>query len=169
MDFIIGFSSVRLSLSLFRGQRFLACNHLADDSPLPAFCIMRGRDLESILIDLAVSDADLLRTSFASLVAEAAIRTEGNVLFDIRVDGDPSVQRIAAIAFADAGVAFVLLANDGTHFRVVFPEEDLSDFTDPLSRWFALSLHERATTPFRGSAILLLGALRRCGHLDASS
>lgn len=130
-----------------------------------ASCGMRGRELEAILVELAVSDADLLRASFESMVAEAAIRSNGEILFDIRTDGDPDVQRIAAIAFADADVAFVLLHADGTRHTVVSPQEDLSDFVDPLSRWFALSLHERAAAPFRSWATLLLGALRRCGCL----
>lgn len=130
---------------------------------------MRGRELEAILIDLAVSGADLLLTSFASVVSQAATRTNSNILFDVRVDGDPLVQRLAAIAFADADVTFVLLAKDGFHFSVISPEEDLSDFIAPLSQWFALSLHEQAVTPFQGWVALLLGALQRCEHIGASS
>lgn len=128
---------------------------------------MRGSELEAILVELSVSAADVLQASFASMVTEAADRTRSRVLFDLRSDGDPDVQRVAAIASGDDKITFVLLARDGTRLAVASPEEDLSDFIAPLSSWYELSLHERAVTPYLGHMALLLGALRTCGWVTS--
>ncbi len=123
-------------------------------------------ELEAILVELSVKDTDLIEHSFASIASDSAERMGGRVLFDVRIDGDPDVQRIAALEFAEGNIAFLILAANGTEVSALASTEGLSDFVAPLSRWFELPLHERAITPFRGAASLLIGALRRCGCIE---
>ncbi len=78
----------------------------------------------------------------------------------------PGAQRSAALDFSEGDIVFLVLAADGTKVSAITPQEDLSDFVTPLSQWFELPVHDRATTPFPGAASLLLGALRRCGSMD---
>jgi hypothetical protein len=120
-------------------------------------------ELEAILVELFIADTNLVEHSFAAIVSEAAEHMGGWVLFDVRVDSDAAVQRIACLSFSDSRIAFLVLAANGTEISVKTPDTDLADFVAPLQTWFELPLQDRAKAPFRGSASLLLGALRHCG------
>ncbi|TKT69764.1 hypothetical protein [Aquamicrobium sp. LC103] len=107
---------------------------------------------------------DLIDKSFATALDEEAIRLGGITIFNVRVVGDPAIQRIAAIRYASK-VTLVTLALDGSTVSSVDAGRELRDFIAPLEMWTALSLREQAEASVAGYTDLLVGALRSQGHV----
>lgn len=122
---------------------------------------MGVESLESVMFAMA---ADIVRQragSFSDKLQEIAKRTNGRVMFNVRVDRDRHVQRLAAIGYDGVrGVGIVGLANDGSKISAVFTEEDLSRFTQPLVDFQQLPMREQAQIDVRSNAFLLLAAMR---------
>jgi hypothetical protein len=77
------------------------------------------RQLESVLIEMIVATADLPASSFEDVVSASAARTDGQILFNVRVEDREDVQRIAAIASKSVQTATLLLLDrSGTSIKV---------------------------------------------------
>jgi hypothetical protein len=81
-------------------------------------------------------------------VTDAGEKTQGAVLFDVRVDGDVYVQRIAAIGYGATGTAVIVM------------EKNVAE----LAAWDASPLREQAKVDHRETAAILLAKLRSSGH-----
>ncbi|MGO4833338.1 hypothetical protein AB4144_13785, partial [Rhizobiaceae sp. 2RAB30] len=105
---------------------------------------------------------------FSDKVVRVAMRTAARNLFDIRLDGDPQFQRMAAIRYPLEATGLMALAKTGLELRLCAVGQELDPFLQPLSAWAALPLREQANKDVRGHAALLLGALRNAGHFSRS-
>lgn len=127
-----------------------------------------GFRLEAALFETAVRNVEALPLGFSDKVARVAMRTAARILFDIRLDGDPQFQRMAAIRYPLEATGLMALAKTGLELRLCAVGQELDHFLQPLSAWAALPLREQANKDIRGHAALLLGALRNTGHFSRS-
>nr|WP_246750130.1 hypothetical protein [Mesorhizobium caraganae] len=65
--------------------------------------------VELALFEQSLGDREGIHQPFGDRVADAAEKTAGSVLFDVRVDGDICVQRMAAIGYAETGTAIIVM------------------------------------------------------------
>ena len=105
------------------------------------------RQLESVLIEMIVATSDFPTSSFEAVVSASAAKTEGNILFNVRVDGRADVQRVAAIASKSAkSTTLLLLDRSGTSIQVCdVPAESASALTSVLI-WANQPLARQAAT-----------------------
>lgn len=97
-----------------------------------------------------MANADGIQRPFSDRVADAAEKTAGSVLFDVRIDDDASIQRMAAIGYGDPEAAIVVLEKSG-QLR--------------CADWDSSPLSEHVRYDDHGTAMILLAKLRRSGHL----
>jgi hypothetical protein len=123
---------------------------------------MAAEELAASIFDMAVSHARSCQLSFSETVDSLACNTHGQLLFDVRVEGDAKVQRIAAVTFGSAGVGILALSHQAG-LAADFIAADLADFLEPLTRWARLPLRQQVQVDHFGAAILLVAALRLRG------
>ncbi|MER8388580.1 hypothetical protein NKH14_24225 [Mesorhizobium sp. M1380] len=104
-----------------------------------------------------------LHRPFCDRVADAAEKTAGSVLFDVRVDGDICVQRMAAIGYGVTGTAIIVMDKNG-QLRCASVSGNTAVLVAELAAWYASPLSEQARVDHRGTAIILLAELRSSGH-----
>lgn len=125
---------------------------------------MNAQYVELVLFEQSLSQVDSMNRPFSDRVEDAAEKTAGSVLFDVRVDGDRRFQRIAAIGYgADATVAIVM-GRDG---HLVSATIDGCDgLIAEIAAWCSLSMAEQSSVSYSGAAASLLAKLRKAGTLD---
>lgn len=127
---------------------------------------MNTHELESLLVELSLRGADAATTSFASILDAVAAKTGGATEFDVRIDHDTQIQRIASVMFAGRQRVILALSVDGqTILQAQVADAIDSDFFLPLANWFALPMREKPRVSIDAAAALLLGALRSKGQL----
>ncbi|RWM48384.1 MAG: hypothetical protein EOR78_29305 [Mesorhizobium sp.] len=124
---------------------------------------MVAEHVELALFEQSLGNIEGLNRPFCDRVADAAEKTAGSVLFDVRVDGDTCVQRMAAIGYGETGTAIIVMEKDG-HLRCASINGDTAVLVAELAAWNASPLREQARVDHRGTASLLLAKLRRSGH-----
>lgn len=90
--------------------------------------------VEMVLFEQSLANADGFQRPFSDRIADAAAKTSGSVLFDVRIDGDASVQRMAAIGYNDAETAIVVLEKTG-YLRCTAVDGDASTLVTDLAAW----------------------------------
>jgi len=123
--------------------------------------------VEMVLFEQSLCDGDGMHRPFADRVADAAAKTSGTVLFDVRIDGDTQVQRMAAIGYDDAGTAIILMEKTGD-LRCASVNGETAVLVAELAAWESSPLSEHARVDFRGTAAMLLAQLRSSGHFGRS-
>ncbi|MET2831336.1 hypothetical protein [Mesorhizobium shangrilense] len=125
-------------------------------------------ELDLMVFQMAVESVRSLSLSFTDKAAEIATRSRGILLFDVRIDGDAEVQRVAAIRYQGAQTGVLALDRQGlvTHHCIV--NGAFSHFIAPLENWNSMSLPMQAKIDANGHASLFLGALRNAGHILGS-
>lgn len=106
-----------------------------------------------------------IQRPFSDRVLDAAEKTAGSVLFDVRIDGDATIQRMAAIGYGEADAAIVVLEKGG-QLRCASVNGEASPFVMDLAAWQSSPSSERARADYRGTATILLAKLRHSGHLE---
>ncbi|TPK72334.1 hypothetical protein FJ950_27990 [Mesorhizobium sp. B2-3-14] len=119
--------------------------------------------VEMVLFEQSIADSDGLQRPFSDRVADAADKTAGSVLFDVRIDGDANIQRMAAIGYGEADAAIVVLEKGG-RLRCALVNGDASHFVAELAAWESSPLREHVRAEYRGTAMILLAKLRSSGH-----
>jgi hypothetical protein len=108
-----------------------------------------------------------MQTSGSALfrsVGDAAEKTGGSVLFDIRVDGDTRIQRVAAIGFGANGTVAIMMDKDGQLSSA--PVNGNNDhLVAELAVWSSLPMAEQVCVSYRGAAAILLAELRKSGRI----
>ncbi len=141
-----------------------------DNQPL-AYCRMRqkghcrrmvAQHVEMVLFEQSIANADGIQRPFSDRVADAAEKTAGSVLFDVRVDGDTHIQRMAAIGYGLTGTAIILMEKDG-QLRCASVNGDTALLVAELAAWESSLLSEHARVEYRGTATVLLANLRSSG------
>lgn len=124
------------------------------------------QELEAALIDIALNVEDMTSQGFVATMENLAARVGGKIEFDVRIDRDICVQRIASVVFADEGRVLLALSSDGQRIlHIPLSDEVDGDFFRSLADWYALPLRKRAYINTDAAAVLLIGALRSKGLL----
>ncbi|WP_407046114.1 hypothetical protein [Mesorhizobium abyssinicae] len=123
--------------------------------------------VELALFEQTFVNPNGLHRPFPDRVADAAEKTGGSVLFDVRVDGDVEVQRMAAIGYGATGTAIIVMQKSG-ELRCASVNGDMRFLVEELTAWYASPLHEQAHVDYHGTAIILLAKLRSAGHFARS-
>ncbi|KAA3445853.1 hypothetical protein C7I87_31710 [Mesorhizobium sp. SARCC-RB16n] len=119
--------------------------------------------LDALLFEMAAASVRLLPLSFGDKAARIARQTSGRLLFEVRVDGDPQFQRIAAVRYVTGTTGILALSKDGLAVVSFTANGELASFIDPLESWDSLPLREQARSDVEGHINLLLAALRSAG------
>ncbi|TPJ48399.1 hypothetical protein [Mesorhizobium sp. ORM16] len=127
---------------------------------------MVAEHVELALFEQSLGNIEGLNRPFCDRVADAAEKTEGSVLFDVRVDGDTWVQRIAAIGYGVIGTAIIVMGKNG-QLRCASVDGDIALLVAELAAWNASPLGEQAKIDQRGAANILLATLRSSGHFGS--
>lgn len=118
--------------------------------------------VEMVLFEQSMANADGIQRPFSDRVADAAEETAGSVLFDVRVDGDAYIQRMAAIGYGGTDTAIIVLEKSG-QLRCASVNSDTALLVAELAVWQASPLSEQARVEYRGTALILLAKLRSSG------
>ncbi|MEI9431721.1 hypothetical protein [Mesorhizobium sp. Cs1299R1N3] len=120
-------------------------------------------DLDALLFEMAAASVRMLALSFGDKAARIARQTSGRFLFEVRIDGDPQFQRIAAIRYTTGTTGLFALSKDGLAVVSFTANSELASFIDPLENWDSLPLREKAHNEVQGHIDLLVAALRNAG------
>jgi len=112
----------------------------------------------ALLEDTFVAVGGLL-PPFSDRISSIAARTRGILLFDIRVFGDASVERIAAIAYGEIGTVIAAATRQGD-IQCTAVDDAASEYVCALTTWAEMPMPSRAATDYMGVAALLLATLR---------
>lgn len=121
--------------------------------------------VELVLFEQSIANADGIQRPFSDRVADAAEKTAGSVLFDVRIDGHASIQRMAAIGYSDAETAIVVLEKTG-NLRCTAVNGDASTLIADLAAWESSPPSEHVQAAYHGTALMLLAKLRLSGKLS---
>ncbi|WP_412033452.1 hypothetical protein [Mesorhizobium sp. CO1-1-8] len=121
--------------------------------------------VEMVLFEQSIANPDGIQKPFSDRVIDAAEKTEGSVLFNVRIDGDAAIRRMAAIGYGAAEAAIVVLEKGG-QMRCALVNGEACTLVTELSAWESLPLSEHARIEYRGTATILLAKLRSSGHFS---
>nr|WP_245235532.1 hypothetical protein [Mesorhizobium erdmanii] len=133
--------------------------------PARTLAAMVAEHVELALFEQSLGNIEGLNRPFGDRVADAAEKTAGSVLFDVRVDGDTCVQRMAAIGYGATGTAIIVMEKNG-QLRCASINEDTALLVAELAAWNASPLSEQARIDHSATASMLLAKLRISGHFD---
>lgn len=129
---------------------------------------MKAEYAELVLLEQSLACAEGMSRPFSDRVGDVAEKTGGSILFDIRVDGDIQIQRMAAIEYgADGTVAIVMDKNGKLSSEPV--DEDNNHLVVELTAWNSLPMAEQVVVSYSGAAASLLAKLRKSGRFDRST
>ena len=74
---------------------------------------MVAQYVELALFEQSLGNSDGMHRPFCDRLADVAEKTAGALLFDVRVDGDIYIQRMAAIGYGTTGTAIVVMEKNG--------------------------------------------------------
>jgi hypothetical protein len=124
---------------------------------------MMAEYVELALLEQSLANTDGMNRPFSDRVSDVAEKTGGAVLFDIRVDGDVRIQRMAAIGFGDDGsIAIMMNRNGQLSSTPIDADNDL--LIAELTAWSSLPMAEQICVSYRGAAATLLVKLRASGR-----
>ncbi|RWE03144.1 MAG: hypothetical protein EOS40_04665 [Mesorhizobium sp.] len=109
----------------------------------------------------------LLEQSFASInwpffdrVGDVAEKTDGSVLFDIRIEGDTTIQRMAVIGYGANGTVAIMMDKSGRFISAPVNGDD-DVLVAELTGWYSLPMAEQIRVSYHGVAAQLLAKLVR--------
>lgn len=126
---------------------------------------MAAEELDAIIFGMAVESVRALPLGFAEKVAEIANRSHGVLLFDLRIDGDLEMQRIAAVRYPSNQTGILALDKQGSAISHCMVNGNFSSSIAPLEDWNTLPLPMQARTSIAGPASLFIDALRNAGYI----
>ena len=123
---------------------------------------MGTRQLESVLIEMIVATADFPTCSFEAVVSASAAKTDGQILFNVRVEHRADVQRIAAIASNSVQAATLLLLDrSGTSIKVCHVPAESYPALASVLLWANQPLPSQAATSGSTDVVSLLETVSR--------
>ncbi|WP_244494058.1 MULTISPECIES: hypothetical protein [Mesorhizobium] len=126
---------------------------------------MGAQYVDLVLLEQSLADTGGLNRPFSDRVGDIAQKTAGSVLFDVRVDGDPGIQRIAAIGYGAEGVVAVVMDRDGGLASAPVDGGSYALIAE-LSAWCALPMAEQISASYLEAATKLLAELAKAGRID---
>ena len=74
---------------------------------------MQAEYVELVLLEQSLANTDGMYRPFSDRLGDVAEKTGGSVLFDIRVESDIRIQRMAAIGFGVDGTVAIMIDKNG--------------------------------------------------------
>jgi len=120
---------------------------------------MMAEYVELALLEQSLANTGGIQRPFFDRVGDVAEKTAGSVLFNIRVDDDTYIQRIATIGYGANGTVAIMMDKNGQLSSA--PVNGDNDFlVAELAAWYASPLGEQARVDYRGTAVTLIAKLR---------
>ncbi|WP_292862630.1 hypothetical protein [Mesorhizobium sp.] len=135
---------------------------------LRAISLMAADELDAVVFQMAVESVRALPISFTEKAEKIATMSRGALLFDVRIDGDAAIQRVAAIRYPSDQTGVLALEKQGLVTRHCLINGAFSSFIGPLEAWTSQPLSTQAKTDIVGHASLFIGALRNAGYMRLS-
>ncbi|MER9687139.1 hypothetical protein [Mesorhizobium sp. M0139] len=116
-----------------------------------------------VLLEQSIASAGGMNHPFSDRVIDVAEKTAGSVLFDVRVDDNIGIQRLAAVGYGAEGTVAIVMDKDGqlTSAPIVGSDELIAE----LTAWASLPTAEQVTVSYRAAAERLLAKLRGSGRI----
>lgn len=128
---------------------------LRDHSPS-----MKAEYVELVLLEQSLANTHGINRLFFDRVGDVAEKTGGVVLFDVRVDGDNRIQRLAGVGYGEDGTVAIMMDHEGQLTSVPVTEDN--DFlVAELVAWTSLPMAEQVCVAYGGTAAILLAKLGR--------
>ena len=124
---------------------------------------MKAQDVELVLLEQSMASTDGMNRPFHDRVGDVAEKTGGTVSFDVRVDEDTLIQRIAAIGYGADGVVAIVLDRKGVLTSA--PVVGSDDLIAELTTWGSLPMAGQVGVSYVEAAARLLTELRKAGFL----
>ena len=116
---------------------------------------MKAEYVELVLLEQSLANKDGIYPPFSDRVSDVAEKTGGSVLFDVRVQSDIRIQRMAAIGFGVDGTVAIMMDKNGQ--LVSAPVNADSDFlVAELIAWSSLPMAEQVCASYSSAAATLL-------------
>lgn len=129
---------------------------------------MMAEYVELALLEQSLANTGGIQRPFSDRVDDVAEKTGGSVLFDIRVDGDTRIRRMAAIGYGATGTVAIMMDKEGQLSSApINPDNDF--LVAKLTAWNSLPMAEQVSASYRGTASILLAKLRKSGRVDRST
>lgn len=129
---------------------------------------MKAEYVQLVLLEQSLLARDGIQRPFSDRVGDVAEKTGGSVLFDIRVDGDTRIQRMAAIGYG-ANDTVILIMDKNAQLSSAPVGEDNNDLVAELTTWSSLPMTERVSVSYGGTAKVLLVEVLKSGRLNRST
>lgn len=129
---------------------------------------MRAEYVELILLEQSLGNTEGMNRPFSDRVGDAAEKTGGTVLFDIRVDDDPRFSRMAAIGFRADGTVIIMMDKNGQLTSAPARGNDDHHIAE-LTAWCSLPMAQQVSVSYSNAAVILLAELRGSGRLERST
>ncbi|MER9274546.1 hypothetical protein [Mesorhizobium sp. M0643] len=123
---------------------------------------MAADELDAIIFGMAVESVRALPLGFAEKVAEIANRSHGVLLFDLRIDGDLEMQRIAAVRYPSNQTGILALDKQGSAISHCMVNGNFSSSIAPLEDWNTLPLPNAGQDEYRRPGQPLHRRLTQC-------
>ncbi|MER8430057.1 hypothetical protein [Mesorhizobium caraganae] len=117
-----------------------------------------------VLLEQSIASAGGMNHPFSDRVSDVAEKTAGSVLFDVRVDGDTGIQRIAAIGYAADGTVAIVMDRDGQLTSAPI-DGNGGPLVAELAAWASLPMSEQVGASYLDAAKSLVAGLRRSGRI----
>ncbi|MER8456280.1 hypothetical protein [Mesorhizobium sp. M0965] len=132
-------------------------------------CGMKAEYVELVLLEQSLANTDGMNRPFSDRVDDIAEKTGGSVLFDVRVDGDTRIQRMAAIGYGSNDTVVAIVMDKNGQLRSAPVDADNDFLVAELTVWSSLPMAEQASASYCGAAASLLAKLRKSGRFDRST
>ncbi|AZO41535.1 hypothetical protein EJ076_10710 [Mesorhizobium sp. M7D.F.Ca.US.005.01.1.1] len=125
---------------------------------------MKAQYVELVLLEQSLARAGDMNRPFSDRVSDVAEKTDGLVLFNIRVDGDARLCRMAAVGYGASDAVAIMMDKYGQLSSAPI-SEDTDFLIAELTTWASLPMAEQACVNYGGTAAILLARLRRSGRI----
>ncbi|QKD04262.1 hypothetical protein [Mesorhizobium loti] len=124
---------------------------------------MKPQEVELVLLEQSLANGSGMNRPFSDRVSDVAEKTSGVVLFDVRVDGDARVRRMAAVGHGGNGTVAIVMDKFGVLTSAPMVGSD--DLIAELTAWNSLPMAEQARVSYRDLVASLLAEVRKTGIL----
>ncbi|KRB34243.1 hypothetical protein ASD99_01005 [Mesorhizobium sp. Root695] len=129
---------------------------------------MKAEYVELVLLEQSLANTDGMNRPFSDRVVDVAEETGGSVLFDVRVDGDTRINRMAAIGYGANGTVIIVMGKKGQLDSAPI-DGDTNHLVAELTAWCSLPMAEQVCVNFSSTVVILLAELRKSSRFDRST
>lgn len=116
---------------------------------------MMAEYVELVLFEQSLAG---MNCPFFDRAGDVAEKTDGSLLFDIRIEGDIRIQRMAAIGYRANGTVAIMMDKNGQLSSAPVNGDD-EVLVAELTAWYSLPMTEKVCVSYQGAAARLLAKL----------